>query len=199
MRVGESAMISCRANLGIPTPTLVWTRRDHQPLSSRCEEKYPGTILITNIQFEDAGEYECRATNVAGEASQTASILVQQPPQIRIIPDQTELTITEGDELKLECLADGLPSPNVYWEEPRQRHADEGLRSYGAPAAPVPASAQGVIHKYNVGRSDEGTYVCHASNAAGEDQKYITILIQQKRGDVGRFSRLLLEFFSCSS
>lgn len=187
VRVGESAMLSCRAIAGIPTPTIVWTRRDRAPLSSRVEEKYAGTILVSNVTFEDAGEYECRASNIAGEVSATSSIHVQQPPIIRILPDLQELTITEGDELKLECFAEGLPTPSVRWTEP-QEIGRSGLA--GAPRGYFP-QAQSLIHKYNVGRSSEGTYICHASNEAGEDQKYITILVEQKRGDVGK---LMMEF-----
>lgn len=176
--------LSCRAIQGIPSPTLVWLRRDGKPLQ-RAEEKYPGTILISNITFADAGEYECRATNVAGVSSQTATINVIQPPQIRIIPDNSGglLTLTEGDELKLECFADGVPKPNVEWHEPSD------LRLAGPPGVQGFYSAsqpQSLIQKYNIDRSAEGTYTCHASNEAGEDQKYITVVVQQKRGDVGK-------------
>lgn len=194
VRIGESVMLSCRANQGIPTPTLAWLRRDGSPLQ-RAEEKYAGTILIPNITFAEAGEYECRATNIAGVASQTATVNVQQPPQIRILPENDGLlTLTEGDELKLECFADGVPKPNVEWKEPSDlRSSDSGLPVLNGitpfySAAPQP---QSLIQKYNIDRSAEGTYICHASNEAGEDQKYITVVVQQKRGDVGKFIKCI--------
>lgn len=183
VRVDESVQLSCRAIQGIPTPTLVWLRRDGKPI--RAEEKYPGTILISNVTFADAGEYECSATNIAGAASQTATINVIQPPQIHILPDNNGglLTLTEGDELKLECFADGVPKPNVEWKEPPD------LRIAGPPGV-VPfysaSQPQSLIQKYNIDRSAEGTYTCHASNEAGEDQKYITVVVEPKRGDVGK-------------
>lgn len=186
VRVDESVQLSCRANQGIPSPTLVWLRRDGLPLQ-RAEEKYPGTILLSNITFADAGEYECRATNVAGVASQTATINVIQPPQIRILPENNGLlTLTEGDELKLECFAEGVPKPNVEWKEPSDLRSDDNemniVQSYDR-ALPKP---QSLIQKYNIDRSAEGTYTCHASNEAGEDQKYITVVVEKKRGDVGK-------------
>lgn len=177
-------MLSCRAIAGIPTPSITWVRRDGAPIL-RSEEKYPGTILISNITFAEAGEYECRSSNIAGSVSQTATINVQQPPIIQILPGTEELTITEGDELKLECFAEGSPPPNVEWREPSELQTI-GTRKqfYGQPLP------QGIIHKYNIDRTAEGTYVCHAQNEAGEDQKFITIFVQPKRGDVGKLIKI---------
>lgn len=187
VRVDESVQLSCRANQGIPSPTLVWLRRDGLPLQ-RAEEKYPGTILLSNITFADAGEYECRATNVAGVASQTATINVIQPPQIRILPENNGLlTLTEGDELKLECFAEGVPKPNVEWKEPSDLRSDDNLLDGSVvPYSRTLPKPQSLIQKYNIDRSAEGTYTCHASNEAGEDQKYITVVVEKKRGDVGK-------------
>lgn len=191
VRVDESVQLSCRANQGIPAPTLIWLRGDGSPIH-RAEEKYPGTILISNITFADAGEYECRATNIAGVASQTATINVIQPPEIRILPENNGLlTLTEGDELKLECFADGVPKPNVEWKEPSDMRSENSpdFTSYSSFHNIVERKPQSLIQKYNIDRSAEGTYTCHASNEAGEDQKYITVVVQQKRGDVGKLIR----------
>lgn len=178
-------MLSCRATSGIPSPTLVWQRRDRAPISLNVKEEYPGTITISNLTFADAGLYECRATNAVGEASQSTSVVVQQPPILRIIPDQVELSLTEGDELKLECLGDGLPSPAVSWQTP-ESYGTEAQYTPGLRGLPTSPSSRATIHKYNVGHKDAGTYICRGSNEAGEDQKYITINIQPKRGDVGK-------------
>lgn len=185
VRVGESAMLSCRAIAGIPSPTVVWTRRDQSPLSHRIKEEYPGTIVINDITLGESGEYECKASNVAGESTQTASVTVFQPPVIHVTPEQTELTITEGDELKIECTAEGLPSPTVTWKTPNQIEATLGLPGYDPYSRSL---AQAIVHKYNVNRGDEGTYVCQASNDAGSDEKYIYVIVQPKRGDVGKFA-----------
>lgn len=185
VRVGESAMLSCRATAGIPSPTVTWARRDQSPFSHRIKEEYPGTIVINDITLGESGEYECKATNIAGESTLTASVTVYQPPLIHVTPDQTELTVTEGDELKLECAAEGLPSPSVTWKTPNQIEASP-QSGYGVPYART--LAQAVVHKYNVNRNDEGIYVCQASNDAGSDEKYISVIVQPKRGDVGKFT-----------
>lgn len=186
VRVGESAMLSCRAIAGIPSPTVVWSRRDQGPLSHRITEEYPGTILISDITLGEAGEYECKASNIAGQVSQTIPLHVQQPPIVTIRPDVVELKLTEGDELKLECEAEGIPSPSVRWREPAELDSATGVRGLAGPGSDFGIPGRGVVQKYNLKRSDAGTYVCHASNAAGSEEKYITVLVEQKRGDVGK-------------
>lgn len=185
VRVGESAMLSCRAIAGIPAPTVIWHRRDQSPFSERIREEYPGTILISDITLGEAGDYECEGSNIAGEVTQTIPLYVQQTPTITLRPDVQELKLTEGDELKLDCEADGIPSASVHWKEPADLESDSGLRGIPSPV-PFGYSSHAAIHKYNVRRSDAGTYVCHASNAAGSEEKYITVLIETKRGDVGK-------------
>lgn len=183
MRLGETAMLSCRAIAGIPLPTIVWSRRDHSPFSHLVKEEHPGTIVIHNITSAEAGMYECRGSNIAGDVSQAASIIVHAAPTARIVPNEEELRLTEGDELKIECLADGDPAPNVEWKEPT------AIMQAGVFGSPPPSSnyqPHAVIHRYNIRRSDEGTYICRATNDAGVDEKYITILVDPKRGDAGK-------------
>lgn len=193
VRVGESAMLSCRAIAGIPSPTVVWHRRDQSPFSERIHEEYPGTILITDISLGEAGDYECRASNIAGEVSQTVPLYVQQPPTVTLRPDVQELKLTEGDELKLECEAEGIPAATVHWQEPSEIDT-EGVRRLPAGSS-FGLSAHAAVQKYNVRRADAGTYVCHASNAAGTEQKYITVVVETKRGDVGELPLLFHSYF----
>lgn len=179
-------MLSCRAVVGIPTPTILWRRRDGLPLTHRAKEEYPGTIIISDITLEEAGEYECYAVNVAGEATQTTTITVSEPPSISLTPDRQELVLTEGDELKLECNAVGHPMPSVQWKRTTE---DETLRSGLIPFGAEPLTTpRAVIHKYNVQIHDGGPYNCIATNSAGSDEKYIYLVVNPKRGDVGKYN-----------
>lgn len=181
VRVGDSAMLSCRAIAGYPSPILTWVRRDRRVLSHRIKEEYPGTITFSDITLDEAGEYECSAENIAGKVSASATVNVQQSPLVTIKPNATELSLTEGDELKLECTAQGLPQPNVEWREPGAEITNR------ARAPPRFSQSYAVVQKYNIRQSDEGTYVCRATNEAGTEEKYISVSVQQKRGDVGEY------------
>lgn len=179
-------MLSCRAIAGIPTPTVVWSRRDQSPFSQRISEQYPGTILISDITLGEAGEYECKASNLVGEVTQTVPLHVQQTPVITLRPDVAELKLTEGDELKLECEAEGLPAPTVRWQDPNSQTEHRTLYAAGFPGL-ADVSSRAVLQRYNIRRSDAGTYICQATNDAGSEEKYITVFVETKRGDVGKY------------
>lgn len=173
-------MLSCRTIAGIPTPSIKWTRRDRKPLSHRITEEYAGAITFRDVTLDEAGEYECQAENVAGKVTALVALNIQQSPIITLEPNVTELILTEGDELKLECSAIGTPTPSVIWKEPLQTAS-----FYGTPAVRS-SQPYATIQKYNARRGDEGTYICSASSEAGTDEKYVTVMIQQKRGDIGK-------------
>lgn len=180
---GQAAQLSCRTIAGIPTPTTKWTRRDRRPLPARATEDYPGILTFNEVSIDDSGEYECTASNIAGSVSATVSLHVQQSPIVTLSPNVTEMLLTEGDELKLECTAQGTPQPSVVWLDPSSQHTssasslDPRFRS---------ASPYAVVQKYNVRKNDEGLYTCTATSSAGEDQRYVQVQVQPKRGDVGK-------------
>ncbi|KAJ8336279.1 hypothetical protein SKAU_G00396220 [Synaphobranchus kaupii] len=89
--LGSNVLLRCDAT-GYPTPTLVWTKSGSPPISSTVVEETPragsrwSIISLNGVQYRDAGEYQCRAKNVAGasEASITLSVVgmvTSAPPQ----------------------------------------------------------------------------------------------------------------------
>lgn len=179
LTVGQPAHLSCQAIAGIPTPTIKWSRRDRRPLPARATEDYPGMLAFIEVNVEDSGEYECLASNIAGSVSATVSLNVQQPPIVTLLPNVTEMLLTEGDDLKLDCQAHGTPLPTVVWTDPKSNsNPDLSSRSEVSYA---------VVQKYNVRKSDEGLYVCKATNSAGEEQRFVQVQVQPKRGDVGKY------------
>ncbi len=157
-------------------------RRDRQPLSHRVREDDSGTLQFEEVTLAEAGEYECQAENIAGKVTATTSVHVQQTPIITIEPNVTELYVTEGDELKIECTAIGSPTPRVQWKEPHQVYQGSILPSVARQSF-VPYAT---IQKYNTRQADEGTYICTATNDAGSDERYVEVIVQKKRGDIGK-------------
>lgn len=177
MKVGESVRLSCRASAGVPYPTITWVRKDRMPLSSRFTNDAPGVITLREATLEDAGEYECRADNVAGTAVLGTTIEVLQPPIITLQPNEYH-KITENDDFTIHCAATGKPAPMVTLIPPQgaiRSHfgqLTEGLREV-------------TLNLHRAELTDAGTYECKAKNAAGEDSQYLTLQVDTKRGDVG--------------
>ncbi|XP_033169646.1 basement membrane-specific heparan sulfate proteoglycan core protein isoform X23 [Drosophila mauritiana] len=172
--VGAQASLYCRVE-GIPDPTIEWVRVDGQPLSPRHKSQSPGYMLIDDIQLEDSGNYECRAKNIVGEATGVATITVQEPTLVQILPDNRDIRLTEGDELSLTCVGSGVPSPEVEWVNEMDLKRD--LYS--------PPSNEAILKIYRVTKADAGIYTCHGKNEAGSDEAYVRVEVKERRGDIG--------------
>ncbi|GFO23158.1 neuronal cell adhesion molecule, partial [Plakobranchus ocellatus] len=112
---GETLSVKCIFS-GNPTPDVHWERTDGKPLSDNAKLKSFGQELqIENLQFEDAGNYECWATNTIHQARQirTFSIRVMSAPYFVEEPEDVEIGV--GGNAEFSCSAEGVPPPNIQW------------------------------------------------------------------------------------
>uniref|UniRef100_A0A3B4YPZ1 Info leucine-rich repeat, immunoglobulin-like and transmembrane domains 3a n=1 Tax=Seriola lalandi dorsalis TaxID=1841481 RepID=A0A3B4YPZ1_SERLL len=78
--LGSNVLLRCDAT-GFPTPTLYWAKSDGSPVNNTVQES-PGEgirwsiMSLHGILYKDAGDYSCKAKNVAGNADATISISV---------------------------------------------------------------------------------------------------------------------------
>ncbi|XP_008576093.1 PREDICTED: insulin-like growth factor-binding protein 7 [Galeopterus variegatus] len=92
---GAQLYLSCEV-IGIPTPVLIWNKvqrndygvqrtellpgdRDNLAIQTRGgpeKHEVTGWVLVSPLRKEDAGEYECHASNSQGQASASAKITV---------------------------------------------------------------------------------------------------------------------------
>ncbi|XP_037635402.1 leucine-rich repeat, immunoglobulin-like domain and transmembrane domain-containing protein 3a [Sebastes umbrosus] len=78
--LGSNVLLRCDA-AGFPTPTLYWAKSDGSLVNNTVQET-PGEgirwsiMSLHGILFKDAGNYSCKAKNVAGNAEATISISV---------------------------------------------------------------------------------------------------------------------------
>lgn len=188
LKVGESTRLTCYGT-GSPYPQFVWTRRDGRPLSSRFTVDSPGTITLREATVEDAGSYECKATNIAGTTTLSTTIEVLQAPTISLLPDVQVLEITEGDELRFTCSAVGIPTPAVTISVPEGSNVRATVPYSVASASGTSRTsvthAEATINHRGIQRSQGGLYTCTATNEAGQDLRYIQVNVKEKRGDVG--------------
>lgn len=162
-------MLNCRVIAGNPVPNLQWIRRDLKPFSHRIEQQQSGSIVIKDITVEEAGEYECLASNIAGKVSQAISIIVQQPqPIFTIWPNQHQIHVTIGTKLVLYCSVNAT-SLNLKWYGPNSVNAR------------IEYLPNGIwYYKDNISLQDEGTYICRGTSKYGIQNKRIQVSILPK-------------------
>lgn len=137
--------------------------------------------------MEDAGAYECKASNAAGFTTLTAHIEIQQPPILSMEPDRQVIDVTEGDELRFTCSATGIPSPTVTVKPPENFGSILSILPPTRGFSNVPEAS---VNHRNIRMHQAGIYECLAINEAGQDLRYIQVNVNPKRGDVGKFRKL---------
>ncbi|XP_058796838.1 lachesin-like isoform X2 [Phymastichus coffea] len=124
-------------------------------------------LRISGAQLEDEGQYMCQI-NTNPMKSQTASLLIQVPPDF--IKDQTssDVNVAEGNDLKLQCRAIGIPIPQITWR--REDHKSIIIREplyekSTSPNGKVKAEWTGEeLYLKKITRDQMGVYLCIASN-----------------------------------
>ncbi|KAI4578501.1 hypothetical protein MJG53_011356 [Ovis ammon polii x Ovis aries] len=166
---GHLISLLCESS-GIPPPNLLWKKKGSAVLADsagRVRILSGGRQLQISIaEKSDAGRYSCMASNVAGTAKKDYSLQVYTRPTISNSGSHpTEVIVTRGKSVSLECEVEGIPQPAVTWmKDGRPLTKGRGMEIMG--------EGRGVQLK-NVHVSDTGRYVCVAMNIAGmTDRKY---------------------------
>ncbi|XP_078687492.1 hemicentin-1-like isoform X2 [Branchiostoma floridae x Branchiostoma belcheri] len=150
---GQDVSLPCEAE-GTPVPAITWLK-DQQVLNLQTSriQVSPGQLTIKEAQRDDGGEYICSAINAAGEDSHSFTLLIFVVPSLTQFPGDTK--VTEGEDIQLECAAEGVPTPVITWT----------FRGKIIPASSVNGYSSLVVR--NARKKDEGTYSCVAENTAG--------------------------------
>ncbi|XP_042886475.1 Down syndrome cell adhesion molecule-like protein 1 [Penaeus japonicus] len=93
----EEMRLACRV-VGNPSPTRTWTFNGKEISSNnqRMKEYPDGSLLITDVKAQDAGNYTCTASNIHGSDVITYALTVQVPPSppLVYVSDVTSTTLT---------------------------------------------------------------------------------------------------------
>ncbi|XP_044798653.2 hemicentin-1 isoform X3 [Bubalus bubalis] len=166
---GHLISLLCESS-GIPPPNLIWKKKGSTVLADsagRVRILSGGRQLQISIaEKSDAGLYSCMASNVAGTAKKDYSLQVYIRPTISNSGSHpTEIIVTRGKSVSLECEVEGIPQPAVTWmKDGRPLTKGRGMEIMDEGR---------VVQLKNVHVSDTGRYVCVAMNIAGmTDRKY---------------------------
>ncbi|XP_074017166.1 hemicentin-2 [Numenius arquata] len=164
----ESLRIRCRA-MGNPTPRIRWLK-DGRPLGEQdgvVVSEDGGTLLIARVGLGHEGVYICQGSNWAGVAQAEVQVLVQVPPNIE--PSVVDLAVLENGTVSLQCLASGLPAPDITWYKGHEQLL----------AGPGQTLSRDGKHLeiQHAQLSDAGSYRCVASNVAGVTELWYSLQV----------------------
>ncbi|XP_061569180.1 brother of CDO isoform X2 [Cololabis saira] len=163
-----------------------------------------GNLQIANATQDDEGPYKCAAYNPVTQEVKTSTstdrlrIRRSTSEAARIIypPARRSIMVTKGQRLVLECVASGIPTPQVTWAKD-----GEDLRFHN--------NTRFLLSNLLIdaaGEADSGTYICRADNgisSAGSatvlydvqvfEPPQVTVELQQKEVVLGETVRFICQ------
>ncbi|XP_063094675.1 neuronal cell adhesion molecule isoform X36 [Cavia porcellus] len=180
---GQPLVLPCRPPIGLPPAIIFWMDNSFQrlPQSERVSQGLNGDLYFSNVLPEDTREdYICYA-----RFNHTQTIQQKQPISLKVISAKsskerppTFLTPEgnasrkeelRGNVLSLECIAEGLPTPLIYW-----------IKEDGT----LPANRtfyrnfQKTLQIIQVSEADSGNYQCIAKNTLGIIRHTISVTVK---------------------
>ncbi|KAM9858177.1 hemicentin-1 [Aulostomus maculatus] len=163
--VGAVAVLSCQVE-GSMRHNLTWHRagRTIRARSGRVRLLSDSSLQINAVRIQDAGEYQCVATNAFGDANINVWLLIPEAPSVVVHPQSQ--VFSRGDEIRLVCSVSGSPPPKLFWS-----HGNMFLTNRPR----LSLQQHGVLTIRGALQEDAGNYTCLASNTAGTASQSVSL------------------------
>ncbi len=91
----------------------------HCSFDSRIKVFPNGTITVHSVTEKDSGDYLCAARNKMGDDYVVLRVnVLTLPAKIKQKQQQSSQEVVYGGDLKVDCVASGLPNPEISWALP---------------------------------------------------------------------------------
>nr|XP_021140904.1 neural cell adhesion molecule 1 isoform X13 [Columba livia] len=178
MELEDQITLTCEAS-GDPIPSITW-RTSTRNISSE-EKTLDGRIIVRSharvssltlkeIQYTDAGEYVCIASNTIGQDSQAMYLEVQYAPKLQ---GPVAVYTWEGNQVNITCEVFAYPSAVISWFRDGQLLPSSNysnIKIYNTPSASY-------LEVTPDSENDFGNYNCTAVNRIGQESSEF-ILVQ---------------------
>ncbi|XP_029627351.1 matrix-remodeling-associated protein 5 [Salmo trutta] len=181
---GSTVYLHCPESTGSPRGTL-WQLPSKTLLEHRYSPERPvtvfsnGTLRILQLTEKDGGSYLCMFQRPNGEDMELFQVQVlMMPPKIEHLAT-AQKRVTSGENFQVDCVASGLPDPEVSWSLPDGTMINNALQSddSGTRSRRYVIFGNGTLLLQQMGKKDEGDYTCHAKNELGEDEMKVSVKV----------------------
>nr|DBA18217.1 TPA: hypothetical protein GDO54_016492 [Pyxicephalus adspersus] len=157
---------------GTPLPAVMWLKNGIplEPNNDLQIQANGQKLIIPSSDSSDSGVYECVVKNEAGTSRKMFNVNVHVEPSIK--PEQSPLSVVMHKPVTLQCIASGIPSPQITWLK-------DGLPLNIIKGNISVESFGRILHFQSTLAEDAGKYTCVASNAAGEAEQSIWLNIYE--------------------
>ncbi|XP_065224779.1 obscurin-like isoform X6 [Planococcus citri] len=167
---GEPLEISTKV-MGSPIPVVQWfkdgeeIKPENTRIKSSVSPKGDVKLNIDKVDLNDCGAYKAVATNALGKSiANTAVVVNQAPKKPSFIKNLSDVTVVEGEPIKLEAQVAAFPEPRVKWLK-------DGHQIHPCPQYDFISAPNG-IYGLTIERStipDLGQYSIVVSNKCGDE------------------------------
>uniref|UniRef100_A0A671LIN8 Neural cell adhesion molecule L1-like protein n=1 Tax=Sinocyclocheilus anshuiensis TaxID=1608454 RepID=A0A671LIN8_9TELE len=172
---GDSVVLECNPPQGIPPWQLYWMTNGnlrHIEQNERVSMGLNGNLYFSNTLVSDSrDDYCCFASfsRIRTIVQKPRLVLRKRKPSILVPSSHSTTYIKKGEELELECIAEGLPTPGVEWIKMLENLPTRTqIKNYGK-----------LLTISNVTDQVEGTYMCKAKNDLGEAEHHFQVVVEE--------------------
>ncbi|XP_026163779.1 neural cell adhesion molecule L1-like protein isoform X1 [Mastacembelus armatus] len=189
---GQAFTLKCNPPKGIPPLQIYWMtiNLQHIEQDERVSMGLNGDLYFSHaVEKDSRRDYCCFAAfpRIRTIVQKTAMSVIVKPKKSDTNPEtansilerrpslltpsgvKSEPKLVKGEDLQLECIAEGFPTPKVDWVKMgHQLPARAKLENHGK-----------LLIVPRVEREDSGKYMCKAKNTLGEAIHYFTVTVEE--------------------
>uniref|UniRef100_A0A3P8SNR4 Uncharacterized protein n=1 Tax=Amphiprion percula TaxID=161767 RepID=A0A3P8SNR4_AMPPE len=170
--LGSHVALLCEAT-GVPVPSITWLK-DGTLIESSLQWQWSvrgNRLELGPLSLSHAGRYTCVAKNNEGQTQKDYTLTVQVSPTILDSDHPSEVSAPMGEELTLECRANGIPTPRLSWLK-------DGVTLEASDTRHIAVTPDGsTLTLLRLSPEHSGTYTCLAVSPAGQESKIYTLFV----------------------
>ncbi|XP_063808979.1 matrix-remodeling-associated protein 5-like [Pseudophryne corroboree] len=146
---------------------------------SRIKTFANGTLIIYTVTEKDAGDYLCMARNKLGDDYLVLKVNVMMKPAKIQYKNDADHKVIYGGDLKVDCVATGVPNPEISWSLPDGSMINNIMQSddSGTRSRRYVVFNNGTLFLNEIGMKEEGDYTCYAVNQIGQDEMRVSVKV----------------------